>query len=418
MLYEYTQIGLADSPASDIFDDFVSMASGLTSAMDSAKSVLTALSTFLVANAEPSAVAAQAIIDEIDNIREDLFESGVKLKVISPFIHGQNPRTRVKHTTLGQATVDNAQKPSDLANWTDQQIVTILNSKLVPYLSFDQANRILISSITNPGPNAPTYSSTIDCLNLAMVSPSPSQLLPLMEAFSAIFKFPEIERIKRKISTILSKQGVYLYWDKPREGEIAYNVYKEGERIAALPSTTDSYHESAVFSAMSKSDYDVKVVYFDANGEVEVSIPFDFKQLKDEDVRKGPEAWVDLITPVKMIPGAAEANNLCKQILYDLGVYAKAAEGGISAAVRAVERKIARIEEFSSRYTRFLELISNAENTGFYVGSHSGSNGVNGLVQDMADSSGVPDGMNFCVLVSFVGGTASLDGLKTLLGIT
>lgn len=415
MQYVATNIGLAESTVTDIIDDVIEIGVPMKDALENVNDVLEALNAFLITNPEPFAIAAQAIIDEIDNVREDLFESGVKLKVIDPFKYGKNTRTQVKQTLLGQLAVDEAQTPSGLANWTDQQILTIQNSKLTPPLSFDQANRILISTITNPGPNAPTFSGPVEALNIVFATASPSQLLPSLNAFSAIFKFPELTRIKRKLGSIISKQGVYLTWET--EGnELGFRIYKNASELAFLDSRRRSYHDNAVIGLQEKSDYSVKSIFVLEGVFVEQDVDFDFSQLTDEDLRENKDDWL-AYTPVKMIAGASDANDMLKQALFDMGVYAKAAEGGISAASKAILNKINQINNFSEKYQNLLDVIANGAQSGCYVGSYSGVTGVDDLVKDLSDSSGVPDGLNFCIINSFVGGSASLDGLKTLLGL-
>ena len=133
-------------------------------------------------------------------------------------------------------------------------------------------------------------------------------------------------------------------------------------------------------------------------------------------MRTNKEDWVS-VTPVQLIPGSTEANNELKQAIYDMGVYAKASEGGLSAASVAIQNKINQINQFTSKYQNLLDIIAAGADSGCFVGSYSGSTGVDDLVEDMANSSGVPEGLNYCVLTSFVGGSASLDGLKTLLGL-
>ncbi|MCK5617742.1 hypothetical protein KAR91_88575 [Candidatus Pacearchaeota archaeon] len=415
MLYTPTNVGLADSSVADIIETVIAIGTPMTTALGIAGDALEALDIFLTTYPEPFAAAAQLIIDEIDNVREDLFESGIKIKVIDPTRYGRNPRTRVKQTLLGQLIVDEAQTPSDLANWTDKQILTIQNSKLVPSLSFDQANRILISTITNPGINAPTFSGPVEALNIVFASPSPSQLLPSLNAFSAIFKFPEMERIKRKVGAILAKQGVYLRW-KTNGDEIGFRIYKGVTQIALLDPRRKQYHDNTAPASQSKSDYTVKSMVVSGGETLLNDIEFTFSQILDEDLRTNKDDWVS-VTPVQLIPGSTEANNELKQAIYDMGVYAKAAEGGLSAASVAIQNKINQINQFTSKYQNLLDIIAAGADSGCFVGSYSGSTGVDDLVADMANSSGVPEGLNYCVLTSFVGGTASLDGLKTLLGL-
>lgn len=415
MLYEKINVGLADSTVAYIIEQVITLSGPFTELLEFTNDALQALDFFLTTYPEPFAVAAQLVIDEIDNVREDLFESGIKIKVIDPVRYGKNPRTRVKQTKLGQLIVDEAQKPSDLANWTDKQILTIANSKLVPPLTFDQANKILISTITNPGINAPTFSGPVEALNIVFAAPSPTQLLPSLNAFSAIFKFPQLEKIKRKVGAILAKQGVYLRWQT--EGyELGFRIYKNDSELALLDPRRKQYHDNTAPGQQSKSDYAVKSLFV-FNGEtIETDIDFTFSQILDEDLRKNKDDWTPY-TPVQLIPGATEANDMLKQALYDLGVYAKAAEGGLHAASVAVQNKIDQINQFTSKYQNLLDLISAGAESGCYVAQYSGSTGVDDLVKDMADSSGVPEGFAYCVITSFVGGTASLDGLKTLLGL-
>ena len=415
MLYEPTDLGLADSTVTDIIEQVIALSDPMKDALEIAGDTLEALDAFLIANAEPFAVAAQLIIDEIDNVREDLFESGIKLKVIHPFKYGKNTRTNVKQTLLGQLVVDEAQNPSQLANWTDQQILTIQNSKLTPPLSFDQANRILISTITNPGINAPTFSGPVEALNIVFATLSPSQLLSSIDAFSAIFKFPDLTRIKRKLGAILAKQGVYLTW-KTAGNELGFRIYKKGSNIAFLDTRRRSFHDNTVPGPADKSDYEVKALINQEGVQEEIDVEFVFTQLKDEDLRTNKDDWIPY-TPVKMIAGASDANDMLKQALFDMGVYAKAAQGGIAAASKAIQNKINQINSFIEKYQNLLDVITNGAASGCYVASYSGTTGVDDLVKDMSDSSGVPDGLNFCVIASFVGGTASLDGLKTLLGL-
>ncbi|MCK5611820.1 hypothetical protein KAR91_58665 [Candidatus Pacearchaeota archaeon] len=415
MQYEPTDVGLAESTVADIIEQVIDLSDPFKDALGIAGDALEALDAFLISNPEPFAAATQAIIDEIDNVREDLFESGIKLKVIHPFKYGKNTRTAVKQTLLGQVVVDEAQNPSDLANWTDKQILTIQNSKLTPPLSFDQANRILISTITNPGINAPTFSGPIEALNIVFIAPSPSQLLPSLNAFSAIFKFPELTRIKRKLGAILSKQGVYLTW-KTEGNELGFRIYKKGSNIAFLDQRRRSFHDNTVPGPADKSDYEVKALINQEGVQEEIDVEFTFTQLKDEDLQVNKDDWIPY-TPVKMIAGASDANNMLKQAIFDMGVYAKAAAGGISAASDAIQNKINQINSFTEKYQNLLDVIANGAASGCYVGSYSGTTGVDDLVDDMANSSGVPEGLNFCVIASFVGGTASLDGLKTLLGL-
>ena len=415
MLYEPTNVGLADSTVTDIIDDVIALSTPMKDALELAGDTLEALDALLIGNLEPFAIAAQLIIDEIDDVREDLFESGIKLKVIHPFKYGKNTRTLVKQTLLGQLAVDEAQNPSQLANWTDQQILTIQNSKLTPPLSFKQANQILISTITNPGPNAPTFSSSIEALNIVFVTVSPAKLLSSISAFSAIFKFPELTRIKRKLGAIIEKQGVQLTWET--EGnELGIRIYKNGSALAYLDPKRRSYHDNTAPGKQEKSDYSVRSIFILEGVFVESEVEFEFKQIKDESLGTNKDDW-ESFTPSKMIAGASDANDMLKQAIFDMGVYAKAASGGIAAASAAIQNKINQINSFIEKYQNLLDVIANGAASGCYVGSYSGSTGVDDLVKDMADSSGVPDGLNFCVIASFVGGTASLDGLKTLLGL-
>ena len=385
MEYIATQLGLADSTVSDIIEDVIDLATPMKDALETANDVLEALDAFLISNPEPFAVAAQAIIDEIDNVREDLFESGIKLKVIHPFKYGQNTRTPVRQTLLGQLVVDEAQNPSDLANWTDKQILTIQNSKLSPALSFGQANRILISTITNPGKNAPTFSGPVEALNIVFAAPSPSQLLPSLNAFSAVFKFPELTRIKRKLGAILSKQGVYLTW-KTEGNELGFRIYKNTSNIAFLDPRRRSYHDNTVPGPADESDYEVKALINQEGVQEEIDVEFEFSQLKDEDLRVNKDDWVPF-TPVKLVAGASDANDMLKQAIFDMGVYAKAAEGGISAASDAIQNKINQINGFTEKYQNLLDVIANGAESGCYVASYSGTTGVDDLVDDMANLS-------------------------------
>jgi|GEM_PF-2486316 len=176
----------------------------ITAGLEIAKTVAQGAQIYLTTVAEPAAAAAKLVVTEIENFKNDFFGSGGYYTVLHPFQAGVGMGAKLASERKEKNIPAHLLKPSELPSWGQSSIRTAQNHSMMRYLDFPRLVNKTIESFDDTGDaRRPKFSDSAQVEYLFLVlagSPSPADILPILDALSTLLGSKELKQAVRRIN--------------------------------------------------------------------------------------------------------------------------------------------------------------------------------------------------------------------------